>query len=235
MASKDDPSFPYTFEISFEDELPAESVTAQFIVSLAAAANDLILIQKLWFTVNKADLHPSRDLDEGESLYMLRQSLSIVWEARELMRVACRHPDTAPFLGSLSAETAQALTDFEQSVESFSSGRYRGVVQKARNSTRHFPKPGEPANGKSLTPTLEELADEEATGSVVQSGPSDGQIRFLFADLVLFNMAFSKLDSDSAFQDFIKEVAQPAVSATIALAQRVVLEYFEALRPSRAR
>ncbi len=227
MASTNDHPFPHTLEFSFSEALPAESEVAQFVVSLAAAANDLILIHKLWFTVNEADLHPSRELDEGESLYMLRQSLSIVWEAHLLLEAAYNRPDTARFLGSLSAEAAQARTNLEQAIEALSSGPYRGVVQQARNITWHFPKPGGPAKGKSLAPALEALAEDKAIGSIVQSGPSDGQIRFLFADLVLLNMAFKKIKSDSAFAAFVREVARPALSATIALAQHVVFEYFE--------
>lgn len=210
--------------------LPTDSPVARLVVSLGAAANDLILVQKLWFSAVETDLQLSRELDEGESFYMFRLTLSIIWETHLLLQAALNNEESAAFLNELSPDAQAALATIRGAVDALESDRYRGVVAATRNVTSHYPKPGAAQGGKSLAPTLAELAADEARSKITQTGPTMGQVRFRFADEVLYQMAFSRVaGSSNLYESFVGEIARPAAAAMIDFCHRAVVEYFAAI------
>jgi len=225
--SQQDQPFPNELDFAIGDDLPADSAVARLVVSLAAAANDLILVQKLWFSAVEMDMQLSRELDEGESFYMFRLTLSIIWETHLLLQTAQQHDETAAFLDGLSSDAQASLATIEEAVKAMESERYRGVVAATRNVTSHYPKPDATRGGKSLQPTLAGLAAEGARSKIRQTGPTMGEVRFLFADEVLYHMAFKRVaGGPDSYKTFLEKIAIPAAKATIDLCHRAVVEYF---------
>lgn len=211
----DDP--PRQHEFLFGEVFRADDPVAQFIVSLAAASNDAVFLHDLWLGDDAA--HQARYTEE-ENVWFMRQAMSQLWEARDLIRKAETYDEIASWLTELDGETAEYLANLRLVLDRLVEGNDgKERLGKARNHTWHYPSPG-----AALKKAMRSL--EATTQRVVTRGPALKDTRASFADEVMFRIAFDEMSGDD-FRSFVRDVLRPGVQAVMNFGSRAYGHYID--------
>lgn len=219
------PEFPQHLEFVFGDVFDADDRTAQFIVSLAAAANDCLFLHGLWFPTDA----PSTEWSPEQGTWFMRQAMSQLWEVRELMRAGREVAAVSMWLGELEDEAALWLGRLDDVLGKLTDeAAEKRTLVLARQHTMHYPPPG----SKALQKAMRSLAG--STERVVQITPAMGGSRASFADAVMFRIAFEEL-SQAEFRQWTATVLQPGTIAVMNFGVRAyatfIREKLDALQP----
>jgi len=221
MSTEDE--WPKIFSFALADHFDPATAKDKFVLAMAAIANDLLLVHRLW--LGDGDERSGVELTKEESVYMLRLAMAQVWESYLLILAArAEHTSVARFLASLPGPGQLALDRYDEFRELIESNRnYRAVLVSCRNLTSHYPGPDD----KNFVNAIGELGSTEQTPTA-RDGTVSG-IRATFADAVLFQAAFGRLGDATEFTAFIREVAQPAVESMMTLGHHVIAEHMRAV------
>jgi hypothetical protein len=157
--------------------LPAGDPEAEFVAALALASNDLRLAHKLLV------LCWGDEFSAGERLALMRDAFLHVWETHLLVKEATRdHPAVDAFVSRLGDEYPGALLgkDLVRALRGETGAtapQARRVLELARNTVAHYPKPGD----KGLGAALRQLGAAVISADV-EYGDTMGDVRALFAD-----------------------------------------------------
>ncbi len=178
------------FELRIGDAFPANSVLAQWALSLSLAMNDVGLVNHRLISSLQAGGDPSHHMHD------VRHATSQVWEICEFLRETRGLPEVAEFLESLDKH--EAMEALDRAVAAVApGGRLAAQLATARNHVWHYPRPG----SKVLVRALEACGDRD---SELITGRGLARTRALYADEVAVQF-FSPGGDVSAeeFKEFI--------------------------------
>lgn len=196
----------------FGDALPAGDLAARFVVSIGAALNDLVFLNRLYVPDQQWSLL-RREGTPSENAYLIRLVASAVFELCRLLDKGRQHETVRILLGRLDGEGIQDLRQF------IGLSGLRPRVEEIRNFTSHYPWPEEATLESALTALADTRTDFEADLN------SMAYIRANFADEVLLQ-AFGNTDEE--LRALISGLAD-LVTTAIRLCQRIVVEYLASL------
>lgn len=198
----------------FGDALPAHEPSARFVVSIGAALNDLLFLNRL-YVPNESWSLLRREGTPSENSYLIRLVASSVFELCRLIDKSKTHESVRTLLEKLGTAGLNDLRQFRDLAH------LRPNLERIRNLTSHYPWPDETTLVDALTALADDRGDLEASASSMAS------LRSNFADDVLIQ-AFG--DNEEELQALIKALAD-LVTTAIRLCQHVVFAYFHSLSP----
>lgn len=212
----------HRWSFRFGDVLPAADVRARFVISIGAALNDLVFLNRLYVSDPTWGLM-RREATAAERVYLVRLVSSAIFELGRLIDKGRREPPISDLLDRLSKDGKADLQGF------LSFGRLRAALRRVRDTTSHYPWPNE----MQLIKHLGELADWE--GDFVGHPSSIASIRAGFADTVLLQFfvgeeaeGLDEAQSQALLRDLIADLTGMVV-AGIRLCQHIIVGYLEAL------
>ncbi len=172
----------FPFAIAF----PPEDAVGHFVLGLAAAMNDLNLLNSLLWPPEDVDRD---DFTEPERGALIRMLLAVVWEAHLLVASASKLPAVSEFLDAVAHAypsgkrfSGQELVGFLSGAAGATAPAVRNVLRAARNATFHYPR----VTNKALSAALRDF--DGAEGQLVR-GEHMPSVRATFADEVLLHLA----------------------------------------------
>lgn len=206
----------------FSRAFPADNSVAKFVLSIAAAMNDLLLSHRL------IDGPAGSELLPGERMALFRQIVGQIWEASVLVRAADKDRHISTFLDGLPVGHPDPdRFGVDLAALRGKRGPYGGpilsVLKATRDWTWHYPKPDDAR----LSDALTSLARESSTGAL-EFGATTDSIRATFADEVLFRITLvhgGVATDEPTFQEFANDIMTGAL-AVIDVAQTAAAAWF---------
>jgi hypothetical protein len=202
----------WTFK--FGDALPADEPSARFVVSIGAALNDLLFLNRIYVPGQSWSLL-RREGTPNENSYIIRLVASTVFELCRLVDKAGRHESIRTLLEKLDSIGLGDLRQF------MSLAGLRPRLEHIRNSTSHYPWPDETTLVDALIALADDRGDFEATRG------SMATLRVNFADDVLIQ-TFGANEED--IRSLVEGLAD-LVTTAIRLCQQIVMAYVRSLPP----
>lgn len=157
------------------EAFPADKPVAVFLVSLSTALNDLLLTNRR--LVGGDDIQPGlNDIGAAEQQFLLRSSISHVWELRESIRHARKNSDVEAFIDTLPEAASDALTTI-QNPNTSEAHWIVSAMEHVRNQANHY---GGKWNWDDLEWAMTRLADND--GMIEMTSPKLAEMRLAFAD-----------------------------------------------------
>lgn len=201
------------YDLEFERAFPPDDLVGHFVISLAAAHNDLSFTNRILYP----PANPDRSgLSEAENIALLRQLLAQLWEVHLLVKTASEIPEVDEFIERLGREYPGDKLDGSHLVAVLrgdggaSVPRFRNVLRIARNATNHYLKPGD----TDLITALESLRGQKA---ILRTGERMPDVRAEFADEVVWRAGVHVDDVDALAELFA--ATADSVVAVVHLAQ----------------
>lgn len=198
----------------FGDALPADEPSARFVVSIGAALNDLLLLNRL-YVPNQSWSLLRREGTPSENAYLIRLVAFTVFELCRLIDKGKKNDSIGRLFDQLDNAGLNDLHRFNDL------GHLRPQLEHVRNLTSHYPWPDEATLVDALTDLADESGDFEADRSSMAS------IRANFADEVLVR-TFG--DNEADLRSLIEGLAD-LVTTAIRLCQHIVVAYFHSCSP----
>lgn len=210
------------WSFTFREALPADRPQAQFVVSVGAALNDLLFLNRLYVFDERWGLM-RREPTPSEGVYLIRLLAAAVFELMRLVDKGWGNPEVRPLLEGLDEDGRRDLALLR------SGGHLRRHYERIRNGTLHYPWPGDGA----LIAALRALADEE--GIVEAAEESTASVRAVFTDTVLTQLLVDDPEADVSDGEreeelsvLIKGLIEHVIVA-IRLCQHIIISYFNGL------
>lgn len=218
----DDDSLPDSFTFTFGAALPSDRAAARFVVSIGAALNDLLFLNRLYAPHERWGLL-RRPPTESETSYLIRLVVSSLFELQRLLGKGESVPEVRALLDQLDNDGRNDLRTLRRL------GHLRPDYERIRNGTLHYPWPQE----ESVELALRALADRQGAIEAVED--SMASIRATFADDVLVQLWVKAPEADATEDEVRTEVEAlvrglaDQVTAAIRLCQHILVNYFESL------
>lgn len=199
----------------FGDALPADDERARFLVSVGAALNDLLFLNRLYVPDPQWGLL-RREGTPGENPYLIRLVASTVFELCRLLDKGKNHRPVKDLLDHLGSDGISDLHHF------MTLAHLRPRLEHIRNLTSHYPWPDEPV----LVDAMREVVDIES--GFEADDDSMASIRASFADDVLIQTLG---DNEDEIRRLVIGLAD-LVTTAIRLCQHIIIAYVESLSNS---
>jgi hypothetical protein len=211
---------PPTTRVRFKlvDAFPPDDRVGHFVIGLAAAMTDLLLLNGLLFPPDNPDRD---DFTAAERSVLTRMLLGVIFEVHLFVAKASKVPEVEQFLEELALAypgdkvfSGTQLVAFLKGDGGATAPRLRNVLRVARNATFHYPEVGQETLAKALRDFGDDKEGEFAYGDRMPS------IQAAFAEEVMLNVAYSGLDprDESTIGPLFSALVQSVV-AVIHLAQ----------------
>lgn len=208
------------FEFDIADAFLPEDPVGHFVISFAAASNDLLMTSKRLFPPE----HPEENgLSPAEEMALLRLALGQIWETHLLVKAGLKDPTVTAFIERLGEEytgeklDGLTLLDLLKGENGGTAPKHRHVIEVARSYTFHYPKPGDPR----LVDALKTL-DAQGKDGVIRHTELMPSIRFEFADEVMLRVTMEPvLDDEKALRELLADT-RDTLLAILHLAQTAV-------------
>jgi hypothetical protein len=213
---------PDAFTFVFGTALPADRVDARFVVSVGAALNDLLFLNRLYVPHERWGLL-RRPPTESDSTYLARLVVASLFELQRLLGKGESEPDIAALLGRLGADGKEDLRTVRQL------GHLRPHYERIRNGSLHYPWPREESVGRALRALVDRRGAIEAVEESMAS------IRAIFADDVLTQLWVEDPEAEGSEDELRAELEElvrglsAQVTAAIRLCQHILNAYFDGL------
>ena len=179
---------PTTVTIDFDiaEVFPVDDPVGHFVLSIAAAHNDLLTTHIATFPPEEPD---DPRVTSAIRVTLLRQVFAQIWETHLLVQKASELAEVDAFLTRVAADYPGEL-DGDELVSILrgrgwrDTTRVRQVLRTARSTTDHYPKPGT----AHIVTALESAAGSNAVGCLTL-GERMHTVRAEFADEVLMHAA----------------------------------------------
>ncbi len=157
------------------EAFPADNPVAVFLVSLSTALNDLLFTNRR--LVGGDDTEPGlHEVGAAEHQFLLRSSISHVWELRESIRHARKNGDVDAFIDTLPEGARNALATI-QNPNTNEAHWITAAMEHIRNQANHY---GGKWNWDDLEWAMTKLADTD--GTIEMTSPKLAGMRLAFAD-----------------------------------------------------
>lgn len=217
------------------DAFPADNPVAVFLVAMSTALNDLLLTNRQ--LLGGDDSEPGLyEVDPPEHLFLLRSSISQVWELRESLRHARKQDAVEKFLANLPQKSKQHLAAIEDPNRD-DAPWIEEAIKHIRHQTNHY---GGKWNWTDLEWAMDKIADGE--GAIEMSSSKVAGMRLRFADEIAAQHLMRKFPeyAEGVSAEVDNEAIQARLrtlftaigeftSAALAFICQAIEAYFEAL------
>lgn len=157
------------------EAFPAANPVAVFLVALSSALNDLLFTNRLLVggEHNQPDPH---EVSAAERQFLLRLSISRVWELRESIRHARKQLEVEEFIDALPDAARADLTGIEN-VNTNDAHWISAAMEHSRNQASHY---GGKWNWDDVAWAMEKVAGVD--GAIEMASPKLVGMRVTFAD-----------------------------------------------------
>jgi hypothetical protein len=202
---------------------PANSTLAGWIAGITMIANDLIHSNVI--LVNAMD---SQDAAiSSDSIYYFWLSCAQYREAADFLRESSRIPEVSSFVGQLSPDAHQRLTEITASFTPWDGSIVNTVMRPLRNKLFHYPKPDSQVWRKAL-----EGVAAQRSGVRIIGEEKIGNVRAVFADEIRAQLLGDYLGTNDHAQlrETIAQISK-LVSCLVAFAHEALTTYLLQLPP----
>lgn len=193
------------------DAFPPTDPVAVFLVALSTALNDLLLTNRRLVSDGDDggddDELNLRDVTAAERQFLLRLSVSHVWELRESIRHARQQSEVEAFITALP-DTARSDLARIQDLNTTSAHWIRAAMEHTRNQANHY---GGKWNWDDVQWAMTKVGDRD--GAIEFTTPNLAGMRLTFADQVAVQPLTRKFPEFA--QDPAAEVSDEQLNARI--------------------
>ncbi|MGH3849084.1 MAG: hypothetical protein ACRDRT_05180 [Pseudonocardiaceae bacterium] len=206
----------WTFRVG--DLLPSSDPVSRFVTVVAAALNDLLLVNRLL-------LEPDGATSDGERQYLLRTAIAHLWELSSTLSQWSDEPAVELLLAALSKDARQDLDTILAIASPGSDPILKTIAHLRNTATWHY---AGPKNARWIRKALGEAADH--VGSF-RFGATMGTIRADFADEVFLQFAVQQFPGDDdaklAALRLVYQRVGALITAGIRTAYEVLVAFFQ--------